>query len=291
MGILFRTHVFTLIDNDVHELQNIQDENYKQLSIDESKNEAMVLKEIDQPCGILRVWYCIVEGLCTTITSTTAIYQRQSLELLLDILLSFPKTPGNNYSICINIVSNNNKKISGFIFGCFCINRLLLPTIQMWARKMILTQDFSDLPNFKQLCGNSTDLIVNYFKMDKNYKPKFEKEITLMMKQLLFVLNEFCVQTVENIVRLGCACLRHFVLGAGDNFTTTQWDLISFSLHRACAMSLHPLTRVSMTYSPFSDSFYGDLAAGIKVAARRDSNVDDNLHLKQLSQQVRFDGV
>lgn len=124
--------------------------------------------------------------------------------------------------------------------------------------------------------------------MDKDYDLKFEKEITLMMKQLLFVLNEFCIQPVENIVRLGCACLRHFVLGAGDYFTTKQWDLISFSLHRACAVSLHPLTRVSMTYSPFSDSFYGDLAAGIKVAARRDSTVDDNLHLKQLSQQVRF---
>lgn len=186
------------------------------------------------------------------------------------------------------VIVNNYKQIAGFIFGCFCINRLLLPTIQSWARKMILTQDFNDLPNFKQLCGNSTDLIVNYFKMDKIYKPEFEKEITLMMKQLLYVLNEFCVQTVENIVRLGCACVRHFVLGAGDNFTTRQWDLISFSLHRACAMSLYPLTRVSMTYSPFSDSFYGDLAAGIKVAARRDSNVDDNLHLKQLSQQVRF---
>lgn len=178
--------------------------------------------------------------------------------------------------------------IAGFIFGCFCINRLLLPTIQSWARKMILTQDFTDLPNFKQLCGNSTDLIVNYFKMETNYKSTSENEITLMMKQLLFVLNEFCVQTVENIVRLGCACLRHFILGAGDNFTTRQWDIISFSLHRACTMSLDPLTKVSMTYSPFSDSFYGDLAAGIKVAARKDSTVDDNLHLKQLSQQVRF---
>lgn len=122
--------------------------------------------------------------------------------------------------------------------------------------------------------------------MEKNYESKFEKEITLMLKQLLFVLNEFCIQTVENIVRLGCACLRHFILGAGDNFTKKQWDLISYSLHRACAMSLRPLTRVSMTYSPFSDSFYGDLAAGIKVAARRDSTVDDNLRLKTLSQQV-----
>lgn len=178
--------------------------------------------------------------------------------------------------------------ISGFIFGCFCINRLLLPAIQTWARKIVSTQDLSDLPNFKQLCGNSTDLIVTYLKMDTSYESKFEKEVLLMMKQLLFVLNEFCVQTVESLVRLGCACLRHFVLGAGDYFSAEQWDLISFSLHRACAMSLHPLTRVSMTYSPFSESFYGDLAAGIKVAARRDSTVDDNLRLKQLSQQVCF---
>lgn len=144
------------------------------------------------------------------------------------------------------------------------------------------------MPNFKQLCGNTTDLIVSYLNLETSYESKYEKEITLMIKQLLFILNEFCIQTVENIVRLGCACLRHFVLSAGDKFTTKQWELISYNLHRACAISLHPLTRVSMTYSPFSNSFYGDLAAGIKVAARRDSTIDDNLHLKQLSQQVNF---
>lgn len=95
-----------MVDNDVLELPIIQNENYKQLSIDESKDEAMVLKDIDQPCGILRVWYCIVEGLCTAITGTTAIYQRQSLELLLDILQSFPKTPGYKF-VCTNICSNS----------------------------------------------------------------------------------------------------------------------------------------------------------------------------------------
>lgn len=186
------------------------------------------------------------------------------------------------------LIIYNNKQISGIIFGCFCINRLLLPTIQSWARKIVSTQNQNDLLNFKQLCGNSTDLIVTYLKMDKNYESKFENEVSLMMKQLLFVLNEFCIQTTESIVRLGCACLRHFIMGVGDNFTTKQWDLISISLHRACDISLRPLTRISMTYSPFSDNFYGDLAAGIKVAARRDSTVDENLHLKQLSQQVNY---
>jgi len=91
---MYRNHVFTLIDNDISEFQNFQNENYKQLSIKESKDEAMHFEEIDQPCGILRVWYCIVEGLCTAITGTTAIYQRQSLELLLDLFQSFPDTPG-----------------------------------------------------------------------------------------------------------------------------------------------------------------------------------------------------
>lgn len=96
-----------MIDNDVFELQNIQYESYKQLSIEKSKNEAILLEEIDQSCGILRVWYYIIEGLCTAITSTTAIYQRQSLELLLDILQSFPEIPGRNYFPCI-ISSINN---------------------------------------------------------------------------------------------------------------------------------------------------------------------------------------
>lgn len=91
---MFRNHVFTLIDTDVPELQYFLNENYKQLSIEESKDEAMLLEDIDLPCGILRVWYCIIEGLCTAITGTTGIYQRQSLELLLDLLQSFLETPG-----------------------------------------------------------------------------------------------------------------------------------------------------------------------------------------------------
>lgn len=81
------------------ELRNVQNENYKQLSIEELKDEVMLLEEIDQPCGILRVWYCIVEGLCTAVAGTTSTYQRQSLELLLEILQAFPETPGYNYFI------------------------------------------------------------------------------------------------------------------------------------------------------------------------------------------------
>lgn len=104
---MFRNHVFTLIDYDIPEIQNIQNENYKLLSIEKSKNEAITLEEIDQPCGILRVWYCIVEGLCTAINGTTGIYQRQSLELLLDILQSFPETPGNNIFLLISIYNFN----------------------------------------------------------------------------------------------------------------------------------------------------------------------------------------
>lgn len=94
MNIVFRNHVFTLVDYDVAELQNFQNENYNQLFIEESKDKAVILEDIDQPCGIMRVWYCMVEGLCTAITGTTGIYQRQSLELLLDLLQSFPETPG-----------------------------------------------------------------------------------------------------------------------------------------------------------------------------------------------------
>lgn len=92
------------------ELQNVQNENYEQLSIEESKDEAMILEEIDYPCGILRVWYSIVEGLCSAIMGTTAIYQRQSLELLLEILQSFPEIPGYKvlYSVK-NIIINNAK--------------------------------------------------------------------------------------------------------------------------------------------------------------------------------------
>lgn len=39
-------------------------------------------------------------------------------------------------------------------------------------------------------------------------------------------------------------------------------------------------------FRPGSHSFYGD-GAHLKVAARRDSTVQENLRLKQLAQQVR----
>ncbi|XP_050521238.1 brefeldin A-inhibited guanine nucleotide-exchange protein 3 isoform X2 [Daktulosphaira vitifoliae] len=261
-----RKHEFVLVDTDVQLINSVKN-NYEKLLFNLSNEKIIQLEEIDQSCSILRVWYCIIEGLCTAITCTTGLYQRETIELLLDMLKNFPEVPG-------------------FTFGCFCINRLLLPTIQTWLQKITSTQNLTDLLNFKHFCGNSTDLIVTYLKMIKKYDRILEKEVTLMIKQLLFVLNEFCVQVIECIVRLGCACLRHLILGAANYFTEYLWDLISMGIQRACALSLYPLTRVSMTYRPFSDSFYGDLATSIKVAARRDSTIDDNIRLKQLSQQV-----
>lgn len=90
--------------------------------------------------------------------------------------------------------------------------------------------------NFKQCCGLTTDLVVDYliylsgaylfsnhFNLKNNFSNfyltycfgwlesglfKETKAANLMFYQLLLVLTECVAQTVESVSRLGCACIR-----------------------------------------------------------------------------------
>lgn len=75
------------------------------------------------------------------------------------------------------------------------------------------------------------------------------------------------------------------ILSIGPFLSEEQWTVACLTIHRACVISLHPLMQLMAAFYPCSQSFYGDLAQ-VKVAARRDSNVEENYRIKQLSQQV-----
>lgn len=75
------------------------------------------------------------------------------------------------------------------------------------------------------------------------------------------------------------------IISAGAVFNEEQWTIICLTIRKACVLSLHPLMQLMAAFYPYSQSFYGDLAQ-VKVAARRDSSVEENYRIKQLSQQV-----
>lgn len=78
---------------------------------------------------------------------------------------------------------------------------------------------------------------------------------------------------------------RHMILSAGPVFNEEQWTIACLTLHKACVLSFHPLMQLMAAFYPSSQSFYGDMAQ-VKVAARRDSTVEENCRIKQLSHQV-----
>jgi brefeldin A-inhibited guanine nucleotide-exchange protein 3 len=54
--------------------------------------------------------------------------------------------------------------LSGPEFALYCVNHLLLPMVQNWLRKTgrIFRGWDNFAPNFKQCCGLTTDLVVDF---------------------------------------------------------------------------------------------------------------------------------
>lgn len=57
------------------------------------------------------------------------------------------------------------------------------------------------------------------------------------------------------------------------------------AIHRACTVTIAPLRQLSFAFHEKSHSFYGDCAT-VKVAARRDSTIDEIMRINSLAQQV-----
>ncbi|XP_071578313.1 brefeldin A-inhibited guanine nucleotide-exchange protein 3 isoform X1 [Temnothorax nylanderi] len=265
----------TRFDKHIESMQEvIPEKSYDALTplIDKDAHPIATLQSMDKPSGILRVWYILIEGLASATMICPKRYQPHTLETLFHLLRDILNVPGP-------------------AFGLYCVNHLLLPMVQNWLRKTskIFRGWDNFAPNFKQCCGLTTDLVVDYLthlqgpEIVRNdaYLPA----TTLMLKQLLLVMAECVVQPTESIARLGCACIRHILVSSGPLLTPEQWEVCGVACYRACSNSLQELHQLTMAFSPRSESFYGDVAQ-VKVAARRDATPEETERLRQLAAQV-----
>ncbi|XP_014477513.1 PREDICTED: brefeldin A-inhibited guanine nucleotide-exchange protein 3 isoform X1 [Dinoponera quadriceps] len=265
----------TRFDKHIESMQEvIPERSYDVLTplIDKDAHSIVTLQSMDKPSGILRVWYILIEGLASATMICPRRYQPHTLETLFHLLRDTLNVPGP-------------------AFGLYCVNHLLLPMVQNWLRKTskIFRGWDNFAPNFKQCCGLTTDLVVDYLthlqgpEVVRNdvYLPA----TTLMLKQLLLVMAECVVQPTESIARLGCACIRHILVSSGPLLTPEQWEVCGVACYRACSNSLQELHQLTMAFSPRSESFYGDVAQ-VKVAARRDATPEESERLRQLAAQV-----
>ncbi|XP_063365455.1 brefeldin A-inhibited guanine nucleotide-exchange protein 3 isoform X1 [Cydia amplana] len=240
------------------------------------------LLKLDRPSNILKVWYILIEGLISATVVCSKKNQPAAMETLFKLLRNTIDVPGTH-------------------FGLHCINHLLLPTVQNWLRQIAITNTNWDsvMPNFKQCCGMTTDTIVVYLhhlqqinverstdgSSDDEIEMVESREATFALKQILLILVECIAQPQEPIARLGASCIRHIILTSGHLLTDNQWEIVCTSLHRACNVCLTPLKQLTHAFKENSNSFYGDLAM-VKVAARRDCSVNDNVRLHAMAQQV-----
>ncbi|XP_017871876.1 PREDICTED: brefeldin A-inhibited guanine nucleotide-exchange protein 3 isoform X1 [Drosophila arizonae] len=114
---------------------------------------------------------------------------------------------------------------------------------------------------------------------------KISGSATLALKQLLLVLIECAAQSQEAIARISVSCLKHVILSTGMLFNESQWMIACSAIHRACTVTIAPLRQLSFAFHEKSNSFYGD-CANVKVAARRDSTLEELARIYALAQQV-----
>lgn len=243
------------------------------IDMENCEKENMTLTKMDKQSGVLRIWYILLEGLCSATVISAQKNQPYIVEALFSLLKDLIADPGIN-------------------FGLYCINHLLLPMVQNWLRQNNKIQKcFTIWLNFKHCVGMTSEILVDYIQQlqgnqTKGEMPNIENPgATLALKQLMLILIECVTQPNENIARLGTSCIRHIILSVGQILTVHQWEILVTGMHRACSLSLNPLQQITLAFKPQSDSFYGDLAT-VKVAARKDSTVDDNKRLNDLAQQV-----
>ncbi|KAH8411849.1 hypothetical protein KR215_012121 [Drosophila sulfurigaster] len=131
--------------------------------------------------------------------------------------------------------------------------------------------------------SNATNVNVNHNLIES--PTKISSSATLALKQLLLVLIECAAQSQEAIARISVSCLKHVILSTGMLFNESQWMIACSAIHRACTVTIAPLRQLSFAFHEKSNSFYGD-CANVKVAARRDSTLEELARIYALAQQV-----
>ncbi|XP_021364639.1 brefeldin A-inhibited guanine nucleotide-exchange protein 3-like isoform X1 [Mizuhopecten yessoensis] len=226
------------------------------------------LESMDNQSGILHVWFLVVDGLAGSVSSCPKIYQSDTLEMLFSILKSAANIPGPTFAL-------------------YCVNRLLLPMLQAWLRAGVRKYGYweAGATNFKQCCGLCTDLIVDFTQQFADCKGKTGSLVEVMLKQLLDIMIECIAQPIELISRLGCSCIRHMLLSAGESFTENMWQISASAMQRALDVTTFHLRQLMILFEVNSENFYGDKGQ-VKVAMRRDSSSAECKRLQHLAHQV-----
>ncbi|XP_055389685.1 brefeldin A-inhibited guanine nucleotide-exchange protein 3 [Condylostylus longicornis] len=186
---------------------------------------------------------------------------------------------GNNSNNLNNSNGNNNNSYSnnGCSNGCHDSNDVHNNTNKDQSTKNLLGYK----TNSKLDSSSSESSSDNYVESPT----KISGPATLALKQLLLVLIECSAQAQETIARVGVSCLKHVVLSTGHLFNESQWMIVCSAIHRACTVTIAPLRQLSFAFHEKSNSFYGD-CANVKVAARRDSTLEELHRIYSLAQQV-----
>ncbi|XP_071113726.1 brefeldin A-inhibited guanine nucleotide-exchange protein 3-like [Haliotis cracherodii] len=245
---------------------NLVDSGIKLASAD-TKWQPVPLDELDNPSRILHVWFLLLDGLATSISSCPKTFQPQTMEMLFELLRSAADVPGPRFAV-------------------YNINHLLLPMLQSWLRRGSRIHGYWEVGavNFKQCCGNMSDLVVEYLSKFIGRKEE-QTHLEFMLKQTLDVLTECAAQPVENISRLGCSCLRHVMLSGGPLLTEEMWQMSAAALQRALDVTTFNIRQLMVLFHANSENFYGDIGQ-VKVATRKDCTKMECFRLKQLAQQV-----
>ncbi|CAE1139032.1 unnamed protein product [Acanthosepion pharaonis] len=225
------------------------------------------LNALDNQCGLLHVWFLILDGLASATSVCPRNYQPQTMDMLFELLKDTADIPGPSFTM-------------------YCVNNLLLPTLQTWLRRSFRNQTFCDTgsANFKQCCGLSTDLVVQLITRFAE-ETEHHQMMELMLRELFIVLIECVAQPAESISRLGCSCIRHVALAAGPSFTESMWQITVDSFEKAMNVTTYSIRQIMILFHPNSENFYGDIGQ-VKVATRKDCSPMELERLYQLAQQV-----
>lgn len=218
--------------------------------------------------GILRVWFLLLEGLTTNVTTSPKKFQPMIIELLFEILRSITTVPGPHFSM-------------------FVISNLVLPMLHCWVQRGSRKKSYWDstLNNFKHACGLATQLVVEEIGHFLSVEGATDC-VPVMLKQLLDLFHECISQPVEAIARLGCSCLRHLLLSAGPQFSEELWHILCKGITKIIESTLSYARELCSCFQSGSTSVSGDNGMVVKIVARRDVTPLENVRLMQIAEQV-----
>lgn len=310
---------FTYFGNDY--LQNINEQHmisYRSLHID---NDSLAkIDELDKASGVLKVWFLLLDGLTNALIVCSIQHQSIILQCILKLFKDLTKRPGIEFGFyCINHLlipmiqdwlryvnkTGGNWNIlieKNFKHCCGMTTDLIVDCIELQAKHQF-TDHFSQLEridnspirtkvtsikrasdNLKFLHNQSSSEETNQ-QANNEQNSKMSAPATLTLKQILLVLIECSAQSQESVARVAISCLKHVILSTGQFFNEIQWLIACSAIHRCCNVTVAPLRQLSFAFHEKSNSFYGDCAT-VKVAARRDSTIEEIMRINSLAQQV-----